>query len=133
MDAAASAIIASRAALDAGLTLRQHTEFHWSLRGPGERGWILNLYPTKGRVYWDAKRGGQKFPIPHGWTIESVVQLAVGQNQPQGNDRLTLLLATVREVIAELEKDAHCDDDDIVFAFLAQKLQRAVEAAKRGR
>ena len=67
-------------AKSAGLTLRAHTEAHYSLRGCG---YILNIYPGNRRLYYDRSHRKPPFlKLPDEWSLLNVVQAAIEQWRP---------------------------------------------------
>jgi len=69
-----------RKARAAGLRLVRHNDAHYQIFGPGERGWLINIYPGNHRLYSDPKR--PKAPrlarrMPLDWVLEDVVTAAI--------------------------------------------------------
>lgn len=50
--------------------------YHYQLREMRPGGWIVNLYPSTGRIYQDANRPGPYLRVPRNWTLLDVVRAA---------------------------------------------------------
>lgn len=67
---------ARQLAAQAGLTLVQHTEVHYGLKGP--TGWLLNIYPGNRRLYHDRQKPKPPFlKMKPDWTLLDVVRAAI--------------------------------------------------------
>jgi hypothetical protein len=119
-----------------GLRVVHHNEYHASIRGTGDKPWILDLWPSRGKWRFNPSRPHPKIKLPPFVLFDDALDIVVAHFQHENNGRSKpkpitrqddRLHVVCREVLAELEREAHCDEDDIVFAFLAQKLRTALE------
>jgi len=67
-------------AKDNGMILIQRSAYHFQLRWL-KQGWLLNLYPTNQRLYWDRSHQGPflKMPETRDWTLFDIVSAAIAQ------------------------------------------------------
>ncbi len=72
-----------------GLTLIRRSPSHYQISSPD--GWMVNLYPTTGRIWEDRGRliPGPPLDLPCGWTLMDAVRVAaerVGKSVPGGTE-----------------------------------------------
>jgi hypothetical protein len=102
---------AQQLAAQAGLTLMQHTDAHYSLSN-APNGWLVNVYPGNRRLYHDRKRPKAPFlRLERNWSLVEVVNAAIAAMK----DTQDLADAIEKEVEAATE--ASSEDQTRVRAF----------------
>ena len=67
-------------AVKAGWRLRKHSDIHYSLWESAE-GWLLNIYPGNGRLYYDfRKKKGPFLKLNIEWNLLDVIESAIKAN-----------------------------------------------------
>lgn len=60
---------------------------HYQLRSP-TAGWLLNIYPGNGRLYWDPRYRGPFLRVREGWTLLDVIEATI-QQMERGTTTMT--------------------------------------------
>jgi hypothetical protein len=64
----------------AGMGLTRVSDVQYQLRHPSA-GWLLNIYPGNGRLYWDPNHRGPFLRMRERWSLLDVVEAAIAQEE----------------------------------------------------
>lgn len=81
--AAADFSAACELAVQHGLILKRHTDWHYTLQAKG--GWLVNLYPSKHRICFSKDRRGPFLKVSPDWTLLEVVIAAIEVRKGESN------------------------------------------------